>query len=324
MTREQKIVFYFFLGLLVFLIFFRLGRHDMLTDDGHYALRSLGYFDYVASGEQTTPVQWFGARPFWSYLGFHDHPFLFFLIQHIFFKLFGAGVLISRLPSASAAIGTAIVVFFIGRKLGNVRAGLISLGALALNSYFIWMGRVGLLESVFTFFFCLGLYYFLKALEDNPKYFMHTGLYWALAILTKYTFLFFLPGILVYILWQQRWIFKNKKFWIGVAVFLAISSPILIYNLGMLMSRGHFDVQFANLFGQVHNDWPKLAPSANFSNINPGAVLSTLIEGFSWPYFVVFTLSFLGASLALRKSPKILAPLMFVSPLVFFFFIGGS
>ncbi len=193
-----------------------------------------------------------------------------------------------------------------------------------MNSYFIWMGRIGLLESVFTFFLCLGLYYCLKALETDPKYFAYSGLYWGLSILTKYTFLFFAPGILAYILWRQRWIFKNKKFWIGAAIFLAVSSPILIYNLGMLGARGHFDVQFSDFFGQVHNDWPKLAKRVSFAHVNPGGVLAMLLEGFSWPYFAIFTLSFLGALYLFRKSLKIFVVFFFVSPLVFFSFIGAS
>lgn len=324
MTKSQKVFFYFFLALLIFLIFFRLGRHDMLTDDGHYALRSLGYFDYVASLEQTTPVQWFGERPWWSYLGFHDHPFLFFLIQHIFFKLFGAGVIVSRLPSALAALGTAIVIFFIGKRLGGFRAGLISLGALILNSYFIWMGRVGLLESVFTFFLCLGLYYFIKALETHPKYYIHSGLFWGLAFLTKYTFLFFVPGIVIYILWRERQILKNGKFWTGAAVFFVMCLPILIYNLGMLKARGHFDVQFSDLFGQSHNDWPILTNRVSLDHINPAGILGSLIEGYSWPYFFVFALTF-GASLFLfRKSPKFLITDLFASAFIFFAFIGGA
>src|SRR3989344_3374609 len=141
MSRNQKLVLAGIVLLAAFLIFFRLTRHDILGDDGHYSFRAIGYFDYLGSLEQTTPVQWFGERPWWSLLSFHDHPPLVFLIQHIFFKLFGVSLLVSRLPAALAAVGSVLVLFFIGRKLGEINAGLFAAAALAVNSYFLWTGR---------------------------------------------------------------------------------------------------------------------------------------------------------------------------------------
>ncbi|MDP3741430.1 MAG: glycosyltransferase family 39 protein [bacterium] len=322
MTKTQKNIFFCFLILLTFLIFFRLGRHDILSDEGHYAFRSVKFFDYMASLGQTTPVQWFGDRPAWSFFGFHDHPALFFLIQHFSFSLFGDSVVASRLPSALAAIGTALVVYFLAKRLRGINAGIISLGALALNAYFIWMGRIGLIESTFIFFFLLGLLYLVKAQMVKEKYFVHAGLFFALSFLTKYTFLFGLPGIILFMIWKARPMMKGKKFWLGILVFLIFSAPIFIYNTGMYLDRGHFDVQFSDLFKQQHEDWTILSNRVNTSGFNPLAVVQVLVSGLSWPYFAVFILGLFSSLYLAYKDRRQEVFLIGLVLLSFFFFLA--
>lgn len=315
--------------MAVFFIFFRLGRGDLLSDDAHYAFRSIGYFDYVASFEQTTPIQWFHTRPWWSYLSFHDHPPLFFAVQHLFFKLFGVSLAVSRLPSALAAVGTLFAVFFLARKLWGARAALLAAGALTFNSYFIWTGRIGLLESVFVFFLTLGLLFLVKGLRDHKKYFIYAGAIFGLSFLTKYTFLFAVPGIFFYLIFQERWIFKNRRFWTGLLVFLAVSSPIFIYNLEMFRARGHFDVQFADLFGQANTDWSNLTSRVGergFGIAEIGAVVKTLSAGFSLPYLVIFLICLGGFFLPgfRRKNRNALPIFLFWSLFIFFIYIGDA
>ncbi len=326
MTKNQKIVFVSILAVSIFFIFFRLTRHDMAGDDAHYAFRSIGYFDYMTSEEQTTPVQWLGHRPAWSYLSMHDHPPLVFLIQNIFFKFFGTSILVARLPAALAAIGSLFLVYLIGKKMGGTNTGLLSMAALAFNNHFIWTARVGLLESVFIFFLLLGIYYLVKALKDDDRYFLWSGIYFGLSMLSKYTFLFILPSILIYLIWKQRWVFKTKKFWFGALLFLVLVSPIVIYNFSMYQARGHFDVQFSDLFNQQHNDWPKLQERVSF-NFNPGPVLTAFFEIFSLPYLVAFLISLgIGLISAVRQRESLpwLMLLIFLILFGFFSVIGAS
>lgn len=327
MTKNQKIFFAIFLVLGFILIFFRLSRHDMLGDDAHYAFRSVGYFDYMASEEQTTPVQWFRDRPSWSLLSFHDHPPLTFLIQHIFFRIFGVSVFVARLPAALAAFGSILAVFFLGKRIGGARTGLLAMAALSVNSYFIWTGRVGLLESVFVFFLIVGILYLVKSLQGGTKYFPLSGFFFGLSFLAKYTFLFMIPAIFIYLMWKERWIFRNKKFWLGVLLFLILASPIVIYNLNMYSIRGHFDVQFADFFGQSNSDWSNLGNRVAGSSFSPSNVFTTLQDGFSWPYFYAFLSSFVASVyLAWKKKEKyIFIPLLAIlSFFAFFSIVGGS
>lgn len=326
MNRRQIIIFLILFGIGTFLIFFRLGRHDMLSDDAHFAFRAIGYFDYMASAEQTTPVQWFGSRPDWSLLSFHDHPPLFFFLQHWLFKIFGTSLINSRLLSAFAGTGSLLVIFFWGKWFMGKWGGLLSLGMFSINNYFIWTARIGLLESLFTFFLLLGLLFLQKGIEKDSN-FLWSGLFFGFAGLTKYTLFFVLPGVFVYLLWRHRSVFINKKFWQGILIFLLVMSPVVIYNLAMYKTRGHFDVQFSDLFNQVHKDWTILAPRVSGLHFDVIQVAKIMISGFSWPYFLILVLSFLG-TLFLAKTEKesaiYLPALTFISLFLFFSLIGNS
>lgn len=311
----------------VFLIFFRLGRQDIVSDDSHYSLRSFGYFDYMASFKQTTPIQWFGERPAWSYLSFHDHPPLYFFTQHIFFKVFGASVITSRLTSALAALGSIVVMFFLGRKLGGPRLGLLSMAALTLNNSFIWMGRIGHLESLFVFWLLLGLLFFIKGFEDQPRDFIWAGVFFGFSILSKYTLLFFLPALAIYLIWRRREVFRQKHFWLGILAFLVVASPLLIYNFSMLGSRGHFDVQFSDLFGQQHSDWTILQSRAGGWHFGFSESFAHMGRGMSWPYFglvLAATAAALYWAKTRQKDWPYLVCLLFAVGFLCLAYVGGA
>src|SRR3990167_4817079 len=113
------------IGLLAaFLIFFRLGRFDLRTDDVLYSLRSIGYIDFLDSNLQTSPFTWFEKNPWWSRLSFHDAPPLVFFIQGLendkFFLWFGvfAGLaLLSKYTAIFVLIAALAYLFFENKKL---------------------------------------------------------------------------------------------------------------------------------------------------------------------------------------------------------------
>ncbi len=328
-TRMMKRHFYIISIILVlasFFIFFNLDRHDLQGDEGPYAFRSLGYFDYLSSLKQTTPIQWFGYRPWWSYLAFHDHPPLFLLVQHFFFKLFDASVFVARLPSALAGIGSLIAVFFWARYLSGIRVALFSTVALAVNAYFVWTARMGFLESVCVFFLLLGLYFFNKGFGKDTN-FIASGIFFGLSLLTKYTAFFAIPGMLAYLFWKRKNISLTGNFFFGVLLFLAVSSPIVIYNAEMYSARGHFDIQFSDVFKQGNRDWPLLTPRVSghiFSNI--GEIARTLGDGFSLPYALAVAVACIAIAVRSykRKEEAYFPLIVFASMLFCFLFIGGD
>ena len=83
-SSRNKIILGLIVCLAGFFRLFRIARADMVTDAAHYAFRAIGYLDYVSINTQTSPIVWFDFMPWWSFLSFHDHPGLVFLIQHFF------------------------------------------------------------------------------------------------------------------------------------------------------------------------------------------------------------------------------------------------
>jgi len=109
-----------FIGLIIRL--WGLGSAELMFDEGLDAFRSIGYLDYLESPTQTTPIQWLAptvssgladksSLPFWIHFSFHDHPPLFFLTQHLFFKFFGDSLFVARLPSALAGTASIFLIF---------------------------------------------------------------------------------------------------------------------------------------------------------------------------------------------------------------------
>src|SRR3989344_8863142 len=143
-----------------------LGAAELTFDEGLYAFRSVGYLDYLESAAQPTPIQHFDKTlaPFWTRLSFHDHPPLFFLIQYIFFSMFGDSLLVARLPSALTGIASLLVVFLITKELFqkyttrilNIPisewAALSAALLLSVNFAHILMSRLSMMEAVLFLF----------------------------------------------------------------------------------------------------------------------------------------------------------------------------
>ena len=106
MDRQRRVSL-MLVGLILLLAaglrLYQLDRADVITDEALIAFRSLGYVDFFASPDQTTPWEWFSDVPAWARLSFHDHPPLVFLVQHGSFLLFGENELGLRLPFALRA-----------------------------------------------------------------------------------------------------------------------------------------------------------------------------------------------------------------------------
>lgn len=280
--------------LLAFvLIFFRLTRADIIKDDAHYSFRSIQYLDYMASQKQTTPLQWFGEIPAWSKLSFHDAPPLVFLVQHSFFKIFGVNAFAAKLPFALAGLLSVALVFLITRQLYSARTALLASLFLAVNNYFIWISRVGYLESI-ALLFILGAIYFLLKSRASVNYIFLFGLSLGLAFLSKYTSFYLIPFFLAYVFWQRRDLIGEHKYKFipALLITLVLFLPVIIYNVLMFKTKGHFDMQFAALFNQSVTDWPIIerAAGAGFFG-NFASIIHTLINAFSLPVFLLFCLA---------------------------------
>lgn len=240
---------------------------DIAGDDALYAMRSVGWIDYVAAtNRQSTPVSWFAEKQWWQGLSFHDAPPLVFAVQWFFFKIGGVNPWAARLPFVLAGMLAIFALFLVGRELGGPLAGLASAAALAVMNYAVFASRIGILDGFLVFWIALALYFFLKA-EKRPPHYLWWGVCLGAGLLTKYTFIFILPAfLLILVVWRRR-AFRQGQLYASIAACLALLAPVIIYNIEMLRTRGHLDAALATLIGQHPADFSgltrALAPPAN-------------------------------------------------------------
>lgn len=234
-----------------------LGSAELFHDEGFFAFRSIGYLDYLQNDNQTTPVQWFkdAALPAWTNLSFHDHPPLFFFIQHFSFAAFGDSLFAARLPSAIAGIASLVLLFAIARRIFKSEyAGLAACFLLAINHIHIWISRSSLMESVLIFFILLNVYAFLRFVEDSRRW-MVFGATLGAVLLTKYTGFFLIPVYAAYLAVYQRHAFAKKQLYGALLLVIVMMTPVIVYNVELFQARGHFDLQLSYLAHQKTPEW---------------------------------------------------------------------
>ena len=287
-----------------------IGAGDPLGDEVLYAFRAVGPLDYDIAEFQTTPLQWFdGHIPWWTKLSFHDHPPLVFWVQNFFIKIFGENLFAFRFSAALFGIASVFLIYKLGALLFSPLAGIISAMILAVSSNHVLISRVGLQESYVIFFLLLFSYALLRSLK-NEKFLWLAGIALGFGLLTKFTAFISVPILFTYFFIFRKDYFLNRKFWLMLALFVMISSPLFIYNFELYKAVGHFDFQFSYIFGQNPEVW-KIAPgkeeAGSFFN-RVRNFLPNLVQSSSWLFLLA---SFLGLS-ALFKSRFLLISLAFL------------
>jgi hypothetical protein len=286
---------------------------DLIGDDATYAFRSVGYFDHMASQLQTTPYQWFEAVPWWAKLSFHDHPPAAFLFFHFFFSIFGMTTMVAHAIPILLGTLCAALCIAIGNKMGSPRIGMIAGILLAVNSVSVWISRVMYLEALLIPLLLITAYSALRA-RVSPSWWIIAGFAYGASFATKYTALFALPALCYLALYSI-----NKKKWIslGVLAFITAIAPIIIYNIALYHTRGHFDYQLTRLLHITTADWPRLTASTDTMSLT--TIFGSLQNAVSWPALLLFLAS-VGWSLLqwIRKKNQIQG---FLALMVLFFIV---
>lgn len=305
---------YYILLLATVLMLIRISQVDFLGDNAHYTIRSLGYVDHMFSDQQTTPLNWFEHFPWWANLSFHDQPPLLFLVQHIFLTM-RESIFFAKLPYVLFSLGTIFLLYIMLRKPYGEKMALWSALFLSINSVFLYTVRAGFMEAGVIFFVALSIYSFFKFLE-NKKYWWLFGASLGLCFLAKYSTFFLVPSFITYILITNRKLFQNKKLYFALGLSILMASPVIIYNLMMFQTTGHFDYQFARLFHQTR---PWVASDVNGIE-NPIALFKNYANAVSYVY-LFFAFGGIIYGLTQKKLKFISISLFF---LIVFFLITGS
>jgi len=143
-------------------------------------------------------------------------------------------------------------------------------------------------------FITLTLYFWIKYIRSDRKYYLYWwGLGLGLALLCKYTAIFLLPLFIIHALIYRRKVFRLKEFYLACLIVLIVLTPVIIYNIGVWQTRGHFDAALSSMLGQEHQDFFSLrGRKANFNLLsNLRIFITNLSANLSPPVLILFALS---------------------------------
>lgn len=153
--------------------------------------------------------------------------------------LFGLKLWVIRMPQAILACVSLPVMYALLRRISGRRTALIGLAFLAICPWHITMARWGLDCNFAPGFLLMGLYFFVKGL-DEPRYFAVCGLIYGLSLYTYAVIWLVLPFMLLldalYLLYvgklkPSRWLI------LGTAILGILAVPLLLFlavNWGLI------------------------------------------------------------------------------------------
>ena len=180
-----------------------------------------------ASKENLYHYDWYNL--YWNGRPWIDKPPLMIWATRAVYQLFDVGQWQARFPSAFCSWLIVVLIAWFGwRNLSfftGLLAGLVLLG----NPHFVRMGKMGHLDVPVALFITLSLLCFYKGREKS-RWFLLSGVFTALAILTKWTVGLFSPIVQIafILVSKDTKILKNKYWWLSFFLTAGICAPWLI------------------------------------------------------------------------------------------------
>lgn len=169
---------------------------------------------------------------------------------------------IGRVSSIVFCVINIVVVYFIGRKLWNKKAGYIAAFSLVINPMYITQSQLFKTEYFLLFFILVTFYFSLLVFHSGrPKYYILAGIFSGLTISTKYQFAVIFPVLTAHFLrtfreshlnvnnrsrlfyWAKSLLDMKCMFFIYVAAMVfAFTSPFVLID---------FRTSIAHIFSQT-------------------------------------------------------------------------
>jgi Dolichyl-phosphate-mannose-protein mannosyltransferase len=175
--------------------------------------------------------------------GFVSYPPMTSFLERIGLSLFGLSLVGLRLFSV---IAQAAVIFFSGlmaRDLGGGRlAQFTAAFTVALSPLPLFEGTEFQYSSFDLLWWVLAAYFTIRVLRtEDPRWWLGTGAAVGLGLLTKYSIVFYIAGILGgLVLTRARRYFVNGWFWAGIGVACLIFLPNLLWLMRHDFISYHF------------------------------------------------------------------------------------
>ncbi len=291
------------IGVAFLLRIWDIDSRDLIGDEAAYAFRSVGYIDYLGTSFQTQPIEWFknSELPWWTRLSFHDHPPFGFFVQNLFFNILGDSIWVARFPAVLFGTAFVFLIYLITRRLFSEAAGIAAAALTAVSAAAVWISRAALLEPTLLFLILLNIYFFLRFAQEiswRKKYWWLFGGVLGLVFLTKYTGIFIIPLYVVYIILFYRDMFRDWRTYATFFIAATLFTPVIIYNVMLFKTTGHFDLQIAYALEQDTPEWTGLLGKTG-SRFND--LPSNWLPLFGMPLTLLSGFGFLHAIRTLRQ-----------------------
>lgn len=186
-------------------------------------------------------VNWAGHAP--GYVG-TEFPLVSFLAA-CFYRVVGVQDWIGRSISVLFFAISLFFLYFLARKVSNVRSALLAVAIYTLTPLSIFAGRAFMPDMATLGLSLMALYLFAKWLERQP----HTPLLIAVSLATCLALLVKLPSILIgvpmlYMAWERygaRWVWR-RELWAFAAI--ALPGPLAWYAHAYSISISHAPYHF--------------------------------------------------------------------------------
>ena len=206
-------------GTAAFLRLWDLGRVGLRGDEAVYAGQAA-----VLAGAK-------GFSRYFILTGRGNSNFLLFQeILSVVYRVVGVGAVTARVVAASLSILTVLVTYWIAATLFGRRTGLLSALLLAVSAYSVSLGRLALLDSVLTFFFCAAMLCAVKWISTR-----HSGWLYGFAAAAALTLQAKVPGGLVLLVLAGYLLLARslheltlRRLLVAAAVFIAALTPALV------------------------------------------------------------------------------------------------
>lgn len=180
--------------------------------------------------------------------GYFDHPPMVAWEIRLFTSVLGDHAWVIRLPALLAWSAIGISVYLIARDVFPENRNAAALAALVATSLPLYQvgSHIVTPDSPYLTFTALSFWALTRALTGNPRWWLLTGLFGGLALLSKYVAVLFPAAILLALISNE----KGRKHlrtpwpWLAVIIAALIFSPVIYWNaqhdwISFLFQLGH-------------------------------------------------------------------------------------
>lgn len=281
---------------------------------------AIGYnaWSLIETGKDEHGVSW----PL-VFRSFDDYkPPVYFYLVLPFVKLFGLTVWSVRLPSAILGVASVYLIYLVTNKLFDKKTALLSSLILAVSPWHLQFSRGGWEVNAALFFILLGIYGFLKGLENKKFFFLFT-ISFAISLYTYHSARLISPLIalsFLVIFWKQINLAKNlTPFILGIVICIP-----LVFQ--MLSKEGQSRFSGVSVFSDTGPYWQAL----EYRREHPANLYTRLVHNQYLSYGLRFTKNYLshysprflfvtGDEIARSKVPEMGQTYLFLLP---FYFLG--